>query len=398
MVIQYTIHFVLSNNGSFEERYIYEKIGELIKANKPVLIAVNNKSGIDMDSIEAHQEIDKVNQHLSTVCDAMGIEKAEEKVSIAFVDAKTALEGKLENEQELIEESRIEKFEKTMDTLLGKAGKEEVSNTLNLYISEYINDTLSVIDSKIDSPEMKKTQELITYLEKLKQRTFVELKDMAMQMVEVAITRFFELLLAKDKKSIEEMLKKTIRDIDQQITQRIEVIQDELKGKINQYRIEFEQLSLDAPNINIDLKGIEQVQGNESKLGGGIAAASVGTAVASVIPPTLIVPTPIGPIPVKPLVMLASVLFGAFSGSKEVRINAEAKLEAKRAQHLSAKNQASAFGMDFKAQLIQNIKNNLDANFGQLIQDFVSFSSKLENENNQLLEDKRKLQALSCSL
>lgn len=132
------IIFVLSNNGSFEERYIYEKIGEIIKAKKPILIAINNKTGIDMNSNEAISEIEKVNLHLSTICDQMGIDRAEEKVSIAFVDAKTALEGKLENEQELIDESKIEEFEKMMKYLLGKAGKDEVRNALNLYIIEYI--------------------------------------------------------------------------------------------------------------------------------------------------------------------------------------------------------------------------------------------------------------------
>jgi len=392
------IIFVLSNHGSFEERYIYEKIGDLIKAKKPVLIALNNKSGIDMSSIEAQQEIAKVNQHLSTVCDSMGIEKAEEKVSIAFVDAKTALEGKLEKEQELIDESNIEYFEKTMDALLGKSGKEEVSNALNLYIAEYINDTLSVIDSRIDNPEIRKTQELITYLEKFKQRTLVNLKNIAMQTVALATARFLELLLAKDQKSIEEMLKVLIDDMYQKIRQEMKQVQTELEARVDKYRIEFEELLLDAPNINIDLEKMPKAQHIGTEGGNGAVVASAGTIIASAIPPTLIVPTPLGPIPVKPLVMLASVLFGAFSGSSEARIHAEAKLEAKRAQHLSAKNQSDVFGMDFKVQLLQNIHDNLDANFDPLIQNFIGFSNKICNENDLLIKDKEKLQTLLSEL
>jgi len=194
------IIFVLSNNGSFEERYIYEKIGEVVKTKKPILIVINNKIGIDMDSIEAQNEIDKVNLHLITICDEIGIKEAEKRVSIAFVDAKTALEGKLENEQELIDESKIEEFEKMIDKLLGEAGKHEVTNALHIYMGIYIQETLTLIDEKIDNPEIKKTQELITYFEKMKQKVYVELKDVVIERVSIATANLFELMLSGQKK------------------------------------------------------------------------------------------------------------------------------------------------------------------------------------------------------
>ena len=391
--------FVISNNGSFEDKYIYEKIGEIVKAKKPILIAMNNKSGIDMNSIEAQNEIVQVNQHLKTICDEMGIKEAEKEVSVVFVDAKTALEGKLDNEQELIDESKIEEFEKTMDTLLGKAGKSEVTNALNLYITDYINTTITVIDSKIDNPEMKKTQELISYIEKLKQRTFVELKDIAMQSAGIATANLLELMLSRDKNGIDTMVTKTTQEISAKINQRIKEIQEELKQKVDKFKIEFEQIAIDAPNIDISIEDVTQTNSNENTQGNGKqAVASAGMTAAQFIPPTAIIPTPIGPIPIKPLIMIASVLFGAFSGSGEAQAKAEAKLEEKRSLHLSAKNQSDRFGMDFKGKLLESINANVDNTFTKIIGSFMEFSTKLESENTKLLEDKTKLQNLLNSL
>ncbi|MDQ7002635.1 MAG: GTPase, partial [Ghiorsea sp.] len=168
--------FVLSNDGSFEEAYIYEKIGELIQAKKPILIAMNNKSGIDIHGAKAQQETAKVSQHLATIGQRMGIAHAEEQVSIAFVDAKMALEGKLTNEAELIEESNMPVFENMMDKLLGDAGHQEVQQALNQYITSYITDTLSCIDDKIDAPEIKRTQSMITDIEKMRQSVQIEIR------------------------------------------------------------------------------------------------------------------------------------------------------------------------------------------------------------------------------
>ena len=390
--------FVLSNNGSFEERYIYEKIGEVIKANKPILIAMNNKSGIDMDSIEAQNEIDKVNQHLSTICDEIGIKEAEKRVSIAFVDAKTALEGKLENEQELIDESKIVEFEKMIDKLLGEAGKQEVENALQLYIGNYIQETLTVIDEKIDNPEIKKTQELITYFEKMKQRIYVELKDLAIQTVSIATANLFELMLSGQKEEIEKMIAKTIEEVNQKVKQKIEKIQDEMRTKINQFKIEFEQISANIP-ATIDTT-IEQSMSYTKSESGTSVAKMTGTTIATIgniIPPTVVIPTPLGPIPVKPIVMFIGAIVGLFSGSDEGRMRAEAKLEEKRVKYLSAQNKADSFGIDLKSTLLDFVDKNIEHTFNNVILKYIEFSKQLESDNNKLLEDKKRLQAILAS-
>jgi len=391
--------FVLSNNGSFEERYIYEKIGKIIKANKPILIAMNNKSGIDMNSLEGQNEIYKVNQHLSTVCDELGIKEAEKKVKIAFVDAKTALEGKLENEQELINESKIEEFEEMMEKLLGDSGKQEVVNALNLYISNYIQETLTAIDEKINNPQIKKTQELITYFDKMKHKVRIELKDLALQTVNIATAKLFELMLVGAKREIDEMIAQIIHEINQKIKEKIEKIQDEMRTKINQFTVEFEKISIDTPRIDTPIEEampIKQTDTNGNYKTGMVRTVAI--TVGQIIPPTVVVPTPLGPIPLKPIVMAVGTIVGLFFGSNEGRMRAEAQIEEKRLKHMAAQNKADSFGIDLKDKLFIFVDQNIENTFDGVIFKFEEFSRQLETKNNKLLEDKKRLQIILSML
>ena len=95
--------FVIGNIGSFEDRYIYEKIANIIIAKKPILIVLNNKAKHSPTSQELINEINRVNENLSKICDEFGIVNAELNVDIITVDALDALDGKVENDIELIE-------------------------------------------------------------------------------------------------------------------------------------------------------------------------------------------------------------------------------------------------------------------------------------------------------
>ena len=385
------ILFVISNDGSFEEVYVYEKIAEIIKEKKPLLIVLNNKSGIDMNSIEAIAEIDKVNFHLSNICDEKGIKNAEEQVSVVFVDAQTALEGKIEEEEELIQESNIEFLENKIDELLGKSGNTEVTNALNIYISKYINQTIEIIDSKIDNPEIRKTQELISYFEKFRQRVSIELKNIAMQSVATATSNLFELMLARDTKGIEKMIKKITGEVMQNINKRLKEINSEIKSQVDSFKVEFEKIAIATPTLSLSMPNIDTTQQQTAENSDNKALInSTASTVIMAIPPIV----PIGPvvIPVKVIATVALALYNIFAGSDEAKIQAEAKLDAKRQQYLSAKNQTDEFGMRYKDNLIESIDKNLEQLFMTLINDFKTFSKKLESEELKLLNDKNRLE------
>ena len=349
-----------------------------------------------MNSPDADAEIDKVNFHLSTICDKKGIVNAEENVSVVFVDALTALEGKLENEDELIDESNIEQLEIKIDELLGKSGNEEVTNALNLYVSKYINRTIDVIDNKIDNPEMKKTQELITYLEKLKQRTEIELKNIAMDSVGIATANLLELMLGKDKNSIEAMIKRTTDEVIERINQKFKQVHEELKSKVDEFKGDFETLIIHSENINLSDTNIEDIATSDTDSGTNDAIMAGAGVAVNAIPPVI----PVGPypIPARAIAQVALALFSIFSGSNEAKTQAKAELDAKRQQHLSAKNRTEEFGIKYKNDLMDGIDINLDKTFNELIQGLINLANKLEGKNSKLLKDKEHLHGILDTL
>ncbi|MEA1954705.1 MAG: dynamin family protein [Campylobacterota bacterium] len=391
------ILFVLNSDGSFEDRYIYEKISEIVQLNKPILIVVNNKSGIEKNSLDEKQLIDKINKNLNKVGDEKGIEKIETKVNICMVHAKTALKAKLKNSNLLLENSNIIQLQNEIEILLASAGHNEVVNALNNFIGEFIGEVLTNIDKEIDNPEMKKTQELITYLEKMKQRVEIELKNIVIEGVTILSANLLELMLGNDKNSIEAMIKKTTDEIMKRINYKFKQIHEELNNKIDEFRVDFEALIVDSENIDTSDSNTDKVTASAPNADSSKQLISATTKVAAAVIPKIPMLAPLAPLlgPIGIVVGLISALFG---GSDEARRQAEAELDAKRQQRLSAKNKTDEYTINYKNNLLQSIDTNLDKTFTKLIYDFVELASKLDGENSKLLQDKEKLQNILKNL
>lgn len=390
--------FVMSNDGSFEERYVYEKIGDIIKDEKPVLIVLNNKKGIDINSSVADEEINKINAHLSKICDEVGIKEAEKKVKIVYVDAKTALDGKLENEDELIQSSNILLLESEIEKLLGESSGTNVKNALDRFIIEFILRTITNIDGKIDRPQEKLTQELLTYLEKLKQKTESELKNMALESVAIITNSLVEKLLAKENTSITPMIEKVIGEINESVNQKLESVKNEIRSKIGTFESAMQRLSIDVSDMKSKNSNVTENSERMPDSDSSGTAVAVGTAVANFIPPTLVIPTPLGPIPVKPVVQFALTVYVIFAGSNEAKTRAEAELEEKRRHHLAAKNRGEEFGFKYKQNLLKNVDANILNLFDSIIKQYIDFSKSICEQNDSLLQTKAKLQDILNSL
>jgi len=394
------ILFVLNSDGSFEDRYIYEKISEIVQLNKPILIVVNNKNNIEKNSLDEKQLMDKINTNLIKVGDEKGIEKIESKVSICMVHAKTALKAKLKDSKLLLDSSNIIQLENEINTLLISAGHSEVVNALNIFISEFIGDVLTNIDEKIDNPEMKKTQELITYLEKMKQRAEVELKNIVIESATIVTANLLELMLGSDKNSIEAMIQKTTDEVMERINYKFKQIHKELRNKVDEFKVDFEALIIESENIDMSDSNADVTVASISKSGNNKELISTTTNIIVKVIPKIPILAPLVPLMpfIAPISLLIGVLVSLFGGSDEARRQAEAELDAKRQQHLSAKNKTDEFGINYKNSLFQNIEITLDKIFTGLIQDFINLASKLDGENSTLLQDKSKLQNILNSL
>jgi small GTP-binding protein len=382
--------FVISNSGSFEDKVVYERLIEVVKHKKPLLIVLNDKDGAGKDSSDIDNQINKINENLNKIAQEYNIDDISSVVNIVYVDAKTALEGKLEDETELIIESNINEVEDQILSMLKNAKSTEIENALKIFIENFINETLEIIDEKIDNQGLQKLQKLQTNFEKLKQRSEVELRNFAYESVQVVTRRFFEAMLAREGSNIESIVSKSIDEITKNIRQRLDKIIDEIKQDIKEFDIELKNSNISVDIQPVNLPSTSSIETNDTqKSNSNTEVVAIGAAATTLLPPVV----PIGgiPVPVRTIAQVAITLYGLFNGSDEAQAKAEARLEEKKALHLSAKNRADELGANLKVEVVKMVENDLIVIFDTLFKNITTLSQQIDKENDQLLKDKQKL-------
>jgi small GTP-binding protein len=382
--------FVISNSGSFEDKVVYEKLIEVVKHKKPLLIVLNDKDGAGKDSSDIDNQINKVNENLNKIAQEHNIDDISSVVNIVYVDAKIALEGKIKNQNIIIIESNINEVEDQILSMLKNAKSTEIENALKIFIENFINETLEIIDEKIDNQGLQKLQKLQTNFEKLKQRSEVELRNFAYESVQVVTRRFFEAMLAREGSNIESIVSKSIDEITKNIRQRLDKIIDEIKQDIKEFDIELKNSNISVDIQPVNLSSTSSIETNDTQKSNSNTevVATLGAA-TTLLPPVV----PIGgiPVPVRTIAQVAITLYGLFNGSDEAQAKAEARLEEKKALHLSAKNRADELGANLKAEVVKMVENDLIVIFDTLFKNITTLSQQIDKENNQLLKDKQKL-------
>jgi GTP-binding protein EngB required for normal cell division len=374
--------FVVSNDGSFEEEYVYNEIVQIVKAKKPILVVLNNKKGIEHDSEDAIAEMNKVNENLSKIGDRHGIEQIETKVEIAIVNAKRALQGKIKNKNLLIDKSSILELEDKIKRMLQTAGSLEVENALDLYIRNFINRALEIIDSKIDVKELRKVEELLTYLNTSKKSSEVELTNIVnsgfANLQNSAIDTF------QNGGDINRVLEHKTYEISSEVNISLQRIQMDLREKVELFTVEFKEIILKSEQVYLnELQIIEDVDSQNSD-------TQSGKIVLPPIPPIPAIP------PVVTVILNAVVtIVNLFLGSKNERENAEEKarqvIDAKRNRLMSVKNQVDVTIQKTRNNAIDSISDHLNEIFDNLIQSYENISNKLNRDNTNLTELKLKL-------
>jgi len=122
-------------------------------------------------------------------------------------------------------------------------------------------------------------------------------------------------------------------------------------------------------------------------------AVHAGAAVAvNFVPP--VVPVAGLPIPARAIAQVALAIFSVFSGSSGAKEQAQAQLDAKRAQYLSSKNKVDDFGYDLKNKFFDSIDSSIVELFDTTLKNLYDLSKQLSSDNQTLLNDKKQLQKL----
>ncbi len=153
------IVFVLDSTSTFEEERVYAELTDILSARKRTMVVVNNKTGIGRTGTESHVAFDKVLRNLQQQCDARGIDDSLWKeMPLRMVDARTALKGRLEGKQGLIELSGIDDLERDLDRLLHDADIGDVVNTIGHRLLAALKDAVE-LSAQTDDGEVKAVQE-----------------------------------------------------------------------------------------------------------------------------------------------------------------------------------------------------------------------------------------------
>jgi len=404
------IIFVLSNSGSLEEEYVYTKISEVVKANKPIIIVLNNKSGIDPNSIEAKELMIKVGENLNKIADRNNIDKIETKVNLCMVNAKTAIKGKLENKNLILKKSNILQLENMIEKLLVTTGNAEVINALNIYIRNFVHSVIEKVDNKIDNIEVRKTEEVITYLEKLKQSSEIKLKNIVSKKMPSFIDNTTSMLLSETSADdINSYIACTVGEINNQAMDIYKNIESDLQIKIDDFSQNFQNINAEYSEINSsnyvetigrnslvpdDIKNKIRETLQDKKI---IEEASkqILRKVKDLLPKEVMNgkgPVWIGKAAGKVAIGLSVAIevYNICSANKEH----QQMIQEERNRTLGAKNSAELIANDIQSSLFNSIDEMIADTFNNLIIGFKDVSKKLNTNNDSLLENKENLQSV----
>lgn len=404
------ILFVISNNGSLEEEYVYDKISEVVRAKKPIIIVLNNKSGIDPNSVEAIELINKVGENLRKIGDRHGIEKIESKVSLCMINAKTALKGKLENKKLILKKSNILELEKMIEKLLSEAGSVEVINALNLYIQKFVDSVIEKIDNKIDNVEVQKIEELVTYLEKYKQGSTTKLENVVNKKMPIFIDTVTSMLLSEN--TTDDMLNSyctdTVGEIVEEITNIYQQIANNLKTKIDDFSKEFEDINAEYSDIRISRNSNKE---DDSFISDDIknkfketitdpkvtkeATKQLLTNAKKWLPKNVMFgkgPAWINKAAGKAAIGI-SVAIEAYNIYSAQREHTK-MIQAERDRTLGARNSAEKVASEIKSTLFSGINETIDNVFNELILGFREESKKLDSDNSSFSTTKEDLRSI----
>lgn len=138
--------FILSTNGSFDEKSIYFEILEIVNAGKPVMVIVNNKDGYTQANSDYRAIHDKILANLDAAGRAYNISELSKQVPVRLVNAKLALKGKLASNDTLIAASGVLPLARDIENLLRQSGAHEVAVTLRQRVIKLIDKGLEKLN------------------------------------------------------------------------------------------------------------------------------------------------------------------------------------------------------------------------------------------------------------
>jgi small GTP-binding protein len=122
--------FVIALDGtSIEELSTWKELVAILNRGRKVFIILNNKKGLKPDSDDFIKASIQLTENLKSTAKSQGYSYDESNISYCFVNARTALKGRIENKQALVEYSGILTLENALADFLSSCDGYDVLNS-----------------------------------------------------------------------------------------------------------------------------------------------------------------------------------------------------------------------------------------------------------------------------
>ncbi len=252
--------FVISTDGVVEEANVYDRICCIAK-QKSVILVLNNKSAYD--PLELKEIKDKVLSNLAAVDSAI------KDIPLLVVNAASALKGRIEKKQTLLEQSGILRLEKEMDSIMRQTSIIDSVCTTSGLIMETAKETIAIIDAKIKSHD---NGQLIAFANRIRsiQRVFNnechQITEDECQNLIQTIRKNADLPNA-DSNTINDILSKANIALSKKLSDKLEAFIDKLNQELSR------EILVDSTRISNNGNFKVKIENNADT--GNIAASTV---------------------------------------------------------------------------------------------------------------------------
>ena len=272
--------FVVSSDGAFDERYIYDHLIRIMKANKPIILVLNTKSVLS-EQVET-QILAEIGHHLSVICAGAVYSQGIEHIAVVSVNAKSALKAKLEHKSKLLESSRIQPLESRIAEIMQRVGIKESLQSLTTLSVEW----LTQIETDIANDITKNDVNGLATVSGEIQRAVQRLNSRAEYIVRSEMLRFEEslkrvLLQATENSTLDSQVNSLITTVLQAIQSQIESLLATFSESVSE---KCQLIYSSAPNLALtETSGDSSLSTLDSvaKLAGSLDAKMIKTALVA---------------------------------------------------------------------------------------------------------------------
>ena len=241
------ILFVFDTISGFEDQYVYDRIKEIVENKKPLIIVLNDKAGIGLESKEIQQVRQKIQINL-----AKKFINGYSPLLIS-VNAKSALKGEIENKQNLLKNSNIDALKHAMLEIFNNTQAGVVLKTCCDMLSNFINDCKGAL--KQSDSSLQSMQNMIDSLKKQHDDARIRCKQIIENTMYPLDTELINPILSGQQTLIEQCCNHRIQKIQERLEEEFSEIMRDSKRIVGKFATEIATIAgISIPSNRIDIE------------------------------------------------------------------------------------------------------------------------------------------------